>query len=78
VLVYDFLLCGICFMIKSNMGLCIAVYVLFIRSFCVLLLCRWKRSHVFYRGLLLQCEICPLFPLSCIICVVYIVYVVQI
>jgi hypothetical protein len=27
VLIGDFLLCGICFWIRSNMGLCMSVYV---------------------------------------------------
>jgi hypothetical protein len=34
--VSDLLLCGICFMIRSNMGLCIPMYVSFICNFCAL------------------------------------------
>jgi hypothetical protein len=64
-----FLFCGTYFKIKWNIGLCISVYVLFIRSFCVLMLSIWKRSHMFNRGPLSQCEICQLFLPSCRMCV---------
>jgi hypothetical protein len=37
--VSDVSLCGICFMIRLNMGLCISVYVSFNCSFCALRLC---------------------------------------
>jgi hypothetical protein len=38
-LMTDLLLCEICFMIRPNMGLCVPVYVSFIRNFCALRLC---------------------------------------
>jgi hypothetical protein len=39
-LVSDILLCGICFMIRLNMGLCVSMYVSFICNFCALRLCK--------------------------------------
>jgi hypothetical protein len=84
VLVCGLLLCGICFIIKSNMGLCIilrlciSVYMSFVCSFCLVRLRMWKRSHIFNRGPFFQCEVCPLFLLLCHMCVVYLIYVLQI
>jgi hypothetical protein len=49
----DVLVCVFCcvvFMFKSNVGLCVSVYVSFVCSFCLLRLCVWKRSRVFNRG----------------------------
>jgi hypothetical protein len=43
------LLCWICFIIRSNMGLYVSVCVSFICSFCVLGICMWKRSDVFSK-----------------------------
>jgi hypothetical protein len=54
-LVSGLLLCGICFMIRLNMGLCVPVFVPFICSFCALRLCVQKRSHIF------RCGVYPLF-----------------
>jgi hypothetical protein len=38
-LVSDLLLCGMCFMIRFNMGLSVSVYVSFICNFCALRQC---------------------------------------
>jgi hypothetical protein len=68
------LLCGIFFIIRSNMGLCVS----FICSFCIPRLYVWKRSDVFSTGPLFQCVICSLFSVLYHVCVVCLVYVVQI
>jgi hypothetical protein len=45
------LVCGKCFIIRSNMGLCVSVCVSFIGGFCVLRLYMWKHSNMFCKGL---------------------------
>jgi hypothetical protein len=70
-LMCDLLLCGICFMTGSNMGLCISVFVLsFICSFCELRLFMRKHFHVCNRGPFYQCAVYPLFSLLYHVCFV--------
>jgi hypothetical protein len=65
----DLLLCRKCFIIRSNIGLCVSVYLSFV--VCAYSGCMWKHCNVFSKGPFFQCGVCSLFSVFYPMCVAF-------